>query len=99
MHLAAAQEADPPAAGVREHVARGVVGGGQRHAVDARPLLQVVEHRADPGIGEVGREGVERRQHPHQSQSASATTPATSTSSSTRTNSALEWACAKSPGP
>ena len=99
MHLAAAQEPDPPAAGVREHVARGVVGGGQRDAVDAGPFLQVVEDRRGPGVGDVGGEAVERGQHPHQSQSASATTPATSTSSSTRTYSALECACAKSPGP
>ena len=99
VHLAAAQEADAAAAGVREHVARRVVGGGQGHPVDARPVLQVVEHGGGAGVGEVGREAVERRQHWHHSLIATATTLATSTSSSTRTNSALECAWAKSPGP
>ncbi len=93
--------AQTPRAGVREDVARRVVGRGHGHTAEPGTALDVVEHRAEALVGEVAREAEGRRPHatPHQSHTASATTEATSTSSSTPTYSAEECACAKSPGP
>jgi len=99
--LATRLVAQPPHPGVREQVARRVVGRGHGHAAEPGTALDVVEHGDEALVGEISREAEGRRSHatPHHSQRASVTTEATSTSSSTPTYSAEECAWAKSPGP